>query len=100
MIFEASAAGDCCSVSSLSRFPSITHIFFKPCNRCPTQHWLERVSAPEEAHTVPSREWDLKKFWDVFGLDFSIATVKQGPTADSEVNKETFESEKDFKNGN
>ncbi|NWH36816.1 LZTR1 regulator, partial [Chloropsis hardwickii] len=45
----------------------------------------ERVSAPEEAPTVPSREWGLKKSWDVFGLDFSIATVKQGPTADSEL---------------
>ncbi|RLV95298.1 hypothetical protein DV515_00012905 [Chloebia gouldiae] len=46
--------------------------------RCPTQHGLERVSAAEEAHTVPSREWGLKKSWDLFGLDFSIATVKQG----------------------
>lgn len=47
----------------------------------------ERVSAPEEAPTVLLREQGLKKSWDVFGFDFSIATVKQGSTADSEVNK-------------
>lgn len=60
----------------------------------------ERVSAPQESPTVPLRERGLKKSWDVFGLDFSIATVKEGPTADSEVDKETLESEIDFKTGN
>ncbi|NXD99091.1 LZTR1 regulator, partial [Chaetorhynchus papuensis] len=44
-----------------------------------------RVSAPEEAPTVPLRERGLKESWDVFGLDFSIATVKQGSAADSEL---------------
>lgn len=85
----ASAAGDCCSMSGLSCLPSILlHTFvFKPCNQVSYSAVAERVSAPEEAPTVPLRERGLKKSWDVFGFDFSIATVKQGSTADSEVNK-------------
>lgn len=58
----------------------------------------ERVSAPEEVSSLLSEERGLKKSRDVFGLDFGITTVKQPPTADSEVNKETLRSEKGFKN--
>ncbi|KAM7082416.1 leucine-zipper-like transcriptional regulator 1 isoform 1-T1 [Ciconia maguari] len=45
----------------------------------------ERVSAPEEVPSLPPEECGLKKSWDVFGLDFGITTVKQPPTADSEL---------------
>uniref|UniRef100_A0A8B9CJD2 Leucine zipper like post translational regulator 1 n=1 Tax=Anser brachyrhynchus TaxID=132585 RepID=A0A8B9CJD2_9AVES len=45
----------------------------------------ESVSAPEEAPSLPSEERGLKKSRDVFGLDFGITTVKQPPTADSEL---------------
>lgn len=73
-------------MSGLSCLPSILlHTFvFKPCNQVSYSAVAERVSAPEE---VPLERTGLKKSWDVFGLDFSIATVKQGSTADSEVNK-------------
>ncbi|NWS77439.1 LZTR1 regulator, partial [Crotophaga sulcirostris] len=50
----------------------------------------ERASTPEATLSLPSQECSLKKPQDVFGLDFSITTIKQPPTADSEVNKETF----------
>ncbi|NWX92844.1 LZTR1 regulator, partial [Nothoprocta ornata] len=45
----------------------------------------ERVSAPEEAPSLPSEERGLKKSRDVFGLDFGITAVKQPPTTDSEL---------------
>ncbi|XP_030416914.1 leucine-zipper-like transcriptional regulator 1 isoform X7 [Gopherus flavomarginatus] len=45
----------------------------------------ERVAAPEEAPSFSSEERGLKKSRDVFGLDFGITTVKQQPTADSEL---------------
>ncbi|KFP54327.1 Leucine-zipper-like transcriptional regulator 1, partial [Cathartes aura] len=45
----------------------------------------ERVSAPEEVPSLPLEERGLKKSRDVFGLDFGITTVKQPPTADSEL---------------
>lgn len=47
----------------------------------------ERVSAPEEAPSLPLEERGLKNSRDVFGLDFGITAIKQPPTADSEVNK-------------
>lgn len=47
----------------------------------------ERVAAPEEAPSFSSEERGFKKSRDVFGLDFGITTVKQQPTADSEVTK-------------
>ncbi|NXA54307.1 LZTR1 regulator, partial [Nothocercus julius] len=45
----------------------------------------ERVSAPEEAPSLPSEERGLKKSRDVFALDFGITAVKQPPTTDSEL---------------
>lgn len=89
-------------MSSLSCLPSILlhTIVFKSCNQVSYPEVAERVSAPEEGPSLPLEEHGLKKSRDVFGLDFGITTIKQPPTADSEVNKETLGSEKDLKNAN
>uniref|UniRef100_A0A8D2ND60 BTB domain-containing protein n=1 Tax=Zonotrichia albicollis TaxID=44394 RepID=A0A8D2ND60_ZONAL len=59
-------------LSSLSCFPSILlHTFvFKPYNQVSYPAVAERVSAPEQAPTVPSREWDL-----AYGRLFHAAAV-------------------------
>lgn len=87
-------------MSGLSCLPSVLlhAVVFKSCNQVSHPEGSERVSAPEEAPSLPSEECGFRKSQDVFGLDFGIATFKQPPTADSEVNKETLGSEKDFKN--
>nr|XP_009511390.1 PREDICTED: leucine-zipper-like transcriptional regulator 1 [Phalacrocorax carbo] len=45
----------------------------------------ERVSAPEKVPSLPLSKRGLKKSQDVFGLDFSITTIKEPPTADSDL---------------
>ncbi|XP_010211772.1 PREDICTED: leucine-zipper-like transcriptional regulator 1 [Tinamus guttatus] len=84
----------CQSVSPLSCLPPILLyvIVFKSCNQVSHPEAAERVSAPEEAPSLPSEERGLKKSRDVFALDFGITAVKQPPTTDSEVNKVTHRS--------
>lgn len=88
-LLELQPQGDSCSVSSLSCLPSILlrTVVFKSCTQVSHPEVAERVSAPDEAPSLPLEECGLKKSRDVFGLDFGITTIKQPPTADSEVNK-------------
>lgn len=88
-LLELQLQGDSCSVPSLSCLPSILlhGTVFKSQNQVSHPEVAERVSAPEEAPSLPSEECGLKKSRNVFSLDFGITTVKQPPTANSEVNK-------------
>lgn len=83
-----------CPVSHASHLYFYTVLFLNLITRFPIQKGLRECLPQKKLLPCPQKNVVLKKSRDVFGLDFGITTVKQPPTADSEVNKETYRSEK------